>query len=446
MKKHQWIAAVILVCIVGILGYFVYLRVFTMDTFEGIVTAFQGSSNFTFHTLHRGIFSVSLGENATIVDSRGISMPIAAITVHDRLMVMGKDDAVLHTIIASHIEDLKQYQQNISGNSSASSNAAPSDAVAGGHIPANIDYEGIVNYGNYNPEALANPNVGAVDISMNWSQVEPQQGIFNFAPADKVMADWSNAGKKFTLIIRYIKENENHISCSSNQQFLPSWEIARIKSFCDSDQGILMPDYFDPIFKADLKAYVQAIATHIAQSPYKNNLLYVRAAVGMGGEGFPYFRKGDYQTVDVPQLQSFGYTPTVWAAWQKELLTFYKQAFSYATVIYPLNGQDIDPATGLNVVVENAQWAASQGIGLGQQGLQPKSNFPFLQQFRAKYPNLYIQFQTIWSVGNTQGIVGDIQAADKNGAQFIEWYTTDIVNPANQSSFAQWQQTVSNTY
>ena len=312
--------------------------------------------------------------------------------------------------------------------------------------PANIDYEGIVNYGNYNPATLANPNIGAVDISLNWSQVEPQQGVFNFAPADKVMADWSIQGKKFTLIIRYIKENENNISCTSAQQFLPTWEIARIKTFCDSDEGILMPDYFDPVFKADVKAYIQAIAAHIAQSPYKNNLLYVRGAVGMGGEGFPYFRKGDYQTADVPQLQSLGYTPTVWAAWQKEMMTIYEQAFSYTTVIYPMNGQDTDPTTGLDVSIENAQWAASQGIGLGQQGLRQTTNFPFLQRLRAQYPNLYIQFQTIWSVGNTADIAADVQAAEKNGGQFIEWYTSDAINPANNPTFAQWQQYVNNRF
>jgi hypothetical protein len=40
--------------------------------------------------------------------------------------------------------------------------------AAANQFPANIDYEGINSYGNYNPAALSNPNVGAVDISMNW--------------------------------------------------------------------------------------------------------------------------------------------------------------------------------------------------------------------------------------------------------------------------------------
>jgi len=36
----------------------------------------------------------------------------------------------------------------------------------------------------------------------------------------------------------------------------------------------------------------------------------------------------------------------------------------------------------------------------------------------------------------------DIRAADNDGAQFIEWYSGDVVNAAYQSLFAQWQQMV----
>lgn len=310
--------------------------------------------------------------------------------------------------------------------------------------PANIDYEGINSYGNYTPAALANPNIGAVDISMNWSQVEPEQGQFNWAPADKVMADWSAHGKMFTLVIRYVKELENPTPCNSSQQFLPQWEVARIPTICDSSAEILIPDYFNPTFQADLKAYVQAIANHIAQSPYKKNLLYVRAAVGVGGEGFPYFRVGNFRVVQ-SQLESYGYSPAAFAAWQKELMSVYKQAFSFTTVIYPVNGIGVDPTTGQQIAVENSGWAAAQGMGIGQQGLSPSTNYSFFQQLRARYPRMYIQFQTGFSTGNAN-VPGDVQAAETNGAQFVEWFTADILKSSNQSAFAQWQQYVSNKF
>ena len=315
--------------------------------------------------------------------------------------------------------------------------------------PANIDYEGASGYGTYNPSALANPHVGAVAINMNWVDVEPQQGVFNWAPADHEVAAWVATGKRFTLIVRYIKEGTAGTDCSS-PQLTPSWEIARIQSFCDTDMGTLLPDYFDPMFRADLKAYVQAIATHFAASPYRNNLLYERIGVGEGGEGIPFMPAGDYATVDKPQLVSWGYTPTTWAAWQKEMMTSYKNAFSYSTAIYPLNGLDTDPATAQPVQVEVARWAASQGMGVGQQGLQPTTSTPLFRQLRSQYPRIYIQYQTISFVSNsatpscdaTCVVQTDIRAADNDGAQFIEWYSGDVVNAAYQSLFAQWQQMV----
>jgi len=115
---------------------------------------------------------------------------------------------------------------------------------------------------------------------MNWVDVEPQQGVFNWAPADNEAAAWAAAGKRFTLIVKYINEGTSGTDCSS-PQLIPSWEIARIPSFCDTDMGTLIPDYFDPTFTADLQAYVQAIARHFAASPYRNNLLYARIAVGL---------------------------------------------------------------------------------------------------------------------------------------------------------------------
>lgn len=319
-----------------------------------------------------------------------------------------------------------------------------------GSYPANIDYEGISQYGNYNPDALTNPNIAGVDLSMNWAQVEPQPGVFNWAPADKVMAAWSNARKKIVIVVRFANEAG---SCSINQ-LTPPWELAKIPSFCDTDGGVVIPDYFNSTFLRDWKAYVQAVAQHLATGPYKNNVVYIRLGVGLGGEGFPFLAQGDYATDDKPRLEQWGYSPTVWASWQKDLMSYYKSVFPFTQIIYPLNGLPKDPITGEPVDIENAQWAASQGIGLGQQGLQPHTNIPIFRQLRPQYPNLYIQFSTVFKLSHNVTsscdiscvALADIQAAETNGAQFIEWYSQDIINPALQSYFAQWQQYVNSKY
>ena len=298
------------------------------------------------------------------------------------------------------------------------------------------------SYGTYNPAALASPNIAAVDVNMNWVSVEPQQGVFNWQPADKEIAAWAAQGKKFTIIARFINEGQGNCN---GFQLMPAWEMARVPHFC-STTGQVIPDYFDPTFSADLKAYAQAIARHIAASPYRSNLLYIRLGIGMGGEGFPVPNPTNANTADKAQLQNYGYTPTAWAAWQKELMTYYKSVFPSTTIIYPINGQDSDPATGQDVSVENANWAAANGFGIGQQGLKPGTHSPLFQSLRSHYPHLYIQYQTVGVVNSYQAVQADIQAAERNGAQSIEWYSHNAVNPHYQPLLAQWQQTVNNKF
>ena len=166
----------------------------------------------------------------------------------------------------------------------------------------------------------------------------------------------------------------------------------------------------------------------------------------MGGEGFPIPKPTNPNIADEAQLQNYGYTPTSWAAWQRELMTYYKSVFPFTTVIYPVNGQDIDPATGQDVSVENANWAAANGFGVGQQGLQPGTSSQLFQSLRSRYPNVYIQYQTFsaeHSYGEVQAV---IQAGERNGAQSIEWYSRNAVNPDYLSLFEQWQQTVNNKF
>lgn len=327
------------------------------------------------------------------------------------------------------------------------------------YFPANIEYEPSEGYGVYKPANLANPNISAIDLNMNWSAVEPQQGVFDWAPADKVAAAWASKGKQIVIVVRYIHEISDNSSdgCDDNGQYLPSWEIARIPTYCDFDKNTVVPDYFNATFQSDLKAYIQAIADHFANSPYRNDVAYARVGVGVGAEGYYLYGVNqdcgtgnacDFQT-DKQQLIARGYTPHSWAVWQEQMLAAFHKSFSYTQLIYPIVQQDVDQVTGEQVSVEVAKWAAAHGIGLGEEGLLPSTVntsyagmniiFPYIQ---SQYPGTYIQFQTVSGVSSIRNVRGDIQAAEQLGACSIEWYGNVAVNPSYQSLFAEWQQYV----
>jgi len=341
--------------------------------------------------------------------------------------------------------------------------------------PANIEYDP-TGYGTFNPAALTNPNIGAVDINLNWYVVEPQAGLFNFAPADQEIAAWVKQGKKVTLELRFQHETNAPTASCSSDGWLPSWEAAKIPTLCErrnSASGFVIPDYFDPVFQVDWRKYVATVAGHYANSPYRSDVAYTRIALGLGAEAFPIepcynpivqrCSAAAYK-VAIHTLQAWGYTASSWLKWQERLLSSYKGDFGYTTVIYPINQMlypatnrlNIDSATGNPVDVDVAEWAAAHGIGIGQQGLEgtyAKDYAKFneiVAYVHRHFPNTYIQFQTVAEVSNkgtsacSAGclVERDVRAGEQYGARSIEWYATDDSNPSFQPNFARWQQYV----
>ena len=215
-------------------------------------------------------------------------------------------------------------------------------------FPANIEYDP-AGYGTYNQAALTNPNIGAVDINLNWYLVEPQPGVFNFGPADQEIAAWVKQGKKVTLELRFQHETNVPAADCASDGWLPLWEAASIPTVCErrSDTtGLIIPDYFDHVFLADWRKYVAAVASHYANSPYKDDVTYARVALGLGAESFPlepcynHVAQGcdaaSYKAA-IQKLQTWGYTASSWLRWQESLLSYYKSEFAYTTVIYPIN-------------------------------------------------------------------------------------------------------------
>jgi hypothetical protein len=315
--------------------------------------------------------------------------------------------------------------------------------TSGSPYPANIDFEaGAANSpGKYNPAALAAPGIGGVAVQLNWDAMEPTPGTFNWAPVDQEVADWAAHNKKFILIVRL----QGGSSCTGTQT-LPAWEIAKVPHLCAAFPGDVIPDYLDPTYTADSHAYIQAIGQHFAQSPFRGNLAYVRIAMGRGGENMPV--KGGPSDPAWAQLQQWGLTPSALVQYQEQRLLFEQSLFPYTHVVYNVDPLGVkDPQTGQSIQQAVALFAAAHGMGVGYNGLTPGSTGGIAANGVAqRYPNTYITFQTVYSIGNTSTAQADISTASNAGGRAIEWYTGDATNPANQPAFEQWQATVTSKF
>ncbi|GAC1569493.1 MAG: hypothetical protein NVS3B18_00460 [Candidatus Dormibacteria bacterium] len=316
-------------------------------------------------------------------------------------------------------------------------------------FPANFEHDQ-TGYGVYETRNLSNPAIGGVGVNMNWADVEPQQGVFNWKPADDEISAWVVAGKTFDLLVRYASDFSGK-PCSATLQYLPAWAAARVPTLCSS-AGNLLPNYFDPTFQADLESYVSAVAQHIAASDHAGRLAYIRVGVGVAGEGYPCIA---CSPGDLENLTAWGYSAAAWATWQEQMLTVFQRIFSGASaapLIYPLGDNTVDPATGQPVSQEVGYWAAAHGMGVGQQGLKAAPAYArgeavqIAQYVHARYPAVYIEFQTNQQITQTSPdpaeVAGDIAIANSAYASSIEWYGPDTIVSAYQPFFREWQQAV----
>jgi hypothetical protein len=306
------------------------------------------------------------------------------------------------------------------------------EAASAESAVTNLQFDANAGYGVYDAEGINNRNIGGVLLMMDWSSVEVQKGVYDFGPADKQAEAWTRAGKKLVIVIRYTRQFPGN--CQKDQNW-PVWVISQVPHHCDAVAGNVIPNYFDASFKAELKTYVKAVGDHFARSPYRDSILYVRIGVGLGSEGFyltPCRRNApcDFER-GRDQLRAWGFTPTIWAAWQREMMSYYKSVFPYTHVIYPIVRLDTDPSTGNPIQMDLAFWAAENGMGIGAQGLSPRfADGPariryILQTIHSRNSTAWIQLQTVRPVANVDEMIKDMALARELGAKAVEWYSGD---------------------
>jgi hypothetical protein len=144
-------------------------------------------------------------------------------------------------------------------------------------------------YGMFDPEALANPEVGTLVVQLNWRDVEPSPGDFTKADAEVRVA--LSQGKRIALVLRFqsgLILSGSSSNCTWNYahaQLLPRWvgdTLGATDSFCSAGTTLTVPKYWGAPFIALWTSYVDQVAAHFA--PFASNIAYVRAPVGLGDE------------------------------------------------------------------------------------------------------------------------------------------------------------------
>ena len=145
-------------------------------------------------------------------------------------------------------------------------------------------------------EVLDDPNVDGVTVRLNWSDLEPTEGLYDFSYLDTTLASVNAAGKKALLRIM-------------TQGGKPAWVTTAVKNagglffnFTVDGKKTTIPVFWDPTFLAKKTAMIQALGAHLTNTP---GLTIVVAS-------FANAKSEDWNvphtSTDIAQWQSLGYT------------------------------------------------------------------------------------------------------------------------------------------
>jgi len=301
-------------------------------------------------------------------------------------------------------------------------------------------------------EVFADPSVSGVDIFMQWSQLEPESGVFNWSVLDCVFAQADDHNKFVALTL-------------SPGFTTPAWVLelpgVQTQSFAfeyfnnNAPARPLPLPWNQPYLQAWFTS-LKAVAERYGTNP-EFRLIAVGGPTSVSTEmSLPDRTSGDTALPasangsDIAEWQTLGYTPSRYASAWKEAFSNYRQIFPnqfLGLALYPGlpigENEQPDPsqkiATELDVIAAGLQY--KEVFALGEAGIRggvPPPSDPAYNAVMAKCGSIVTGFQNSRSAtvdptdqGPLNLALGHVAAA---GASFWEVYVQDVLNPSMQSA------------
>ena len=187
-----------------------------------------------------------------------------------------------------------------------------------------------------NPDAstLANGNVDGISLRQAWSELEPSDGVYNWAYLDAQLSRVQAAGKEISLRIGTGGDN------------IPAWILNAVRStggntftFSDSDGRHTIPVYWDPTFVAKKQAMIQAVGARYGSNPALKVFSTAIANASSDDWSVPHNNTVDagYAISEVLRWQNAGYTSQKLIDAGRAVIDTTMRAFPRQLVALPIN-------------------------------------------------------------------------------------------------------------
>lgn len=233
------------------------------------------------------------------------------------------------------------------------------------------------------------PGLDGEVVQVDWKDVEPTAGVYNFTTIDKQVNEWAAKGFAIGFYLIYVPDSGAGCSTTSNAQAMPDWLLQQHSFPTDCSTAptgfkqYLYPLYCDPTFTADLDSFMATVANHYASSPYVGQIRFVSPGTGIGHENAEIRGGTSYSGYTWEQQHSC--VTGNWASWVEARSDTWANDFSYTSLDGSYNtawsnDPNADPCTGMT----NLPWhevysyhSACEGgnHGLMLQNLTPKQTY-----------------------------------------------------------------------
>lgn len=283
-------------------------------------------------------------------------------------------------------------------------------------------FKGLFQFtGNNTSKNSDSPYLAGTVLSYYWSQLEPQQGQFNWSVIDRDMQPWISHGKQ--VILRVATAGWTRWQRPYSASGTPSWVYNLGVSSVTETDGSKLPQYWNPVYLQNFTAFVHALAQKYDGNP---DIAYINVGLGVGGEAVV-----DSHNSNPGQLklwQGVGYTNAVWWNTIQQIITAYTSSFTRTPLALMPDKTFIQKIKGynegliLNYAVKHGLWLQDNGLTAGRK---------LSKQFMA-VPHPSEQRQSTTQSGDS--LQSEIQRALDLGSNYILIFSNDLNKPANQAA------------
>ncbi|RME83648.1 MAG: hypothetical protein D6775_07560, partial [Caldilineae bacterium] len=225
-----------------------------------------------------------------------------------------------------------------------------------------------------------------------WAELEPAQDVYHWDALDgwiqhQIDAGYQSVGLAFyTYIGRYVPCPQQGVDST------PAWVLAGADGVRGtSDDPVIIaaePDkrdgpgctnfggdwyllnYEHPFYRQNYQAFIQALASHLLNGPFRDNIGWIAMGTGKDGEN----RAADNRSwvaQDENHLLSQGLTVDDWLAYVTEVMETHRTAFydNFGTPIVPVLTQNAPFYISVISRRSIADYAAARGIGVSVNGM-----------------------------------------------------------------------------